>query len=359
MTRTILLLAALTTSSPAGDWPQILGPNRTGVAEGEVIADRLPPSPKPLWKRDVGDGFAGVAVKGGTAYLFHRVDDQERVEAMSAKTGKVLWKGDSATEYASQISPDRGPRCVPVVTNDRVIVFGAQGLLRCLDRKTGKELWSNVTHKTFQAQEGYFGAGSTPVVEGGLVLVNVGAPKTHAGIVAFNLQSGKVAWKATDEQPSYSSPIVADVAGQRQAIFVTRYNCLGVAPKTGKVLWTLPFGSRGPTVNAATPVLLGDRMFLTSSYGVGAVFAKLTADSAEELWKDRNLMASQYTTPIEHEGALIGIDGRQDVGPVSLRCLDPSAKKILWDEKDFGYATLMRADGKLLAQKTDCTLVLI
>ncbi|HEX6986630.1 MAG TPA: hypothetical protein VF170_14710, partial [Planctomycetaceae bacterium] len=111
--------------------------------------------------------------------------------------------------------------------------------------------------------------------------------------------------------------------------------------------------------NAASPVLLGDRLFLTSSYGVGAVFAKLTADDATELWRDRKLMASQYTTPIEHDGVLFGIDGRQDVGVATLRCLDPAAKKILWEETDFGYATLLKADGKLLVQKTDGTLVLV
>jgi outer membrane protein assembly factor BamB len=344
----------------AGDWPQILGPNRNGIATGEQIVDKLPPSPKPLWTRPVGEGFGGVAAKGGTVVLFHRVGDVERAEAMAARTGKVAWKSDSPTTYAGSISEDNGPRCVPVITTDAVIVFGAQGRLRCLDLKSGRERWSNATHETFSLNDqSYFGAGSTPLVAGDLVLVNVGASRANAGLAAFDLKSGKVRWKGTDEQPGYSSPILATIGGKPQAIFVTRYNCVGVEPGSGKVLWSFPFGARGPTVNAASPVVLGDHMFLTSSYGVGAVFAKLSADGATEVWRDRKLMASQYTTPIEHEGALIGIDGRQDVGPVTLRCFDPVSKKILWDQPDFGYATLIKADGKLLAQKTEGELVLI
>jgi outer membrane protein assembly factor BamB len=247
-----------------------------------------------------------------------------------------------------------------VVTDDDVIAFGAQGRLRCLDRQSGKERWSNATHETFKAEEGYFGAGSTPVVEGNLVLVNVGASRADAGIVAFDRKTGNVRWKATDEQPGYSSPVMTGVTGKRQAIFVTRYNCLGVEPATGNVLWRIPFGARGPTVNGANPVVLsGGGLFLTSSYNVGAAYARLSPDGAEEVWRDGDLMASQYTTPIAHEGALIGIDGRQDVGTATLRCIDPAARKVLWEMPDFGYATLIKADGKLLVQKTDGELVLV
>ena len=357
----LLSVCVLLLASPviAGDWPQILGPHRNGVAEDERIVDELPARPKALWTRTVGDGLAGVAVVDGTVYLFHRADEKERIEAMSARYGEVLWTSDSPTTYSGAIASDSGPRCVPVVAGGHVILFGAQGRLRCLERSTGNEVWSTSTHEVFGAQEGYFGAGSSPIVEGGLVLVNVGAFRSDAGIVAFDLKSGEVRWKVTDEQPGYSSPISATVGGRRQIVFVTRYNCLGIEPATGKTLWSLPFGSRGPTVNGANPVLVGsDRLFLTSSYGVGAAFAKLTADGATEIWRD-DLMSSQYTTPIEHEGVLFGIDGRQDVGVATLRCLDPAAKKVLWDEENFGYATLIKADGKLLVQKTDGTLVLV
>jgi outer membrane protein assembly factor BamB len=355
-------LAALlaVSSSFAGDWPQILGPNRDGVAEGERIADRFPEGgPKPLWTRPVGQGFAGVAVRDGQAYLFHRSGDLERVEAMEARTGTVVWTSDGPTGYSGAIASDDGPRCVPVVTAERVIVFGAEGRLRCLDRKGGDERWSIATHEVFGVPDSYFGAGSSPVIEGDLVLVNVGGSRGGAGVVAFDLKTGNVKWKATKEQASYSSPVVATVAGRRQAVFVTRLTCTGLDPQTGEILWSFPFGARGPTVNAANPVLLGDRLFLTASYGVGAVFAKLGPKSAEELWASDDVLSSQYTTPIADSGVLFGVDGRQDVGAATLRCVDPAAKKVHWSQEGFGYATLIKADGTLLAQKTDGTLVLV
>lgn len=364
LTRAALIFGALFSTCQAGEWPQILGPNRNGFADDEKLVSQLPSSPKAVWTKDVGEGFSGVAVSDGTAYVFHRVGNQERVEALTAGTGKVVWTSNAPTDFTGPVDPDNGPRAIPVVAGDRVIVFGAQGLLRCLDRKSGKELWSNPTHKTFNAQAGYFGAGSTPVVEGNLVLVNVGAPRTHAGIVAFDLRSGKVVWKATDEQPSYSSPIVATVGGQRQAIFVTRYNCLAVNPTSGDVLWTFPFGARGPTVNAATPILVGNKLFVTASYGVGGVYAEISAKDVEQIWKNGDLMASQYPTPIAYEGMLYGIDGRDDVGPVTLRCVNPKTKRVRWsenvmDDGSFGYASLIFADNKILMQKTDGTLVFV
>lgn len=343
----------------AGDWPQILGPHRNGIAGDEQIVDELPASPKPLWTRPVGDGFAGAAVHEGTVFLFHRIGDEEVVEAMNARTGMVAWTSGSPTDYSGAIADDDGPRCVPVVTGDAVIVFGAQGRLRCLDRTTGDERWSNATHETFETPEGYFGAGSTPIVVGDLVLVNVGAFRSEAGLVAFDLKTGDVRWTSTEEQPSYSSPITATIAGQRQVIFVTRYHALGIVPATGKPVWSFPFGARGPTVNGASPVLIGQRLFLTSSYGVGSVFADLNATGAELLSTSDDLLSSHYTTPIAHDGVLFGIDGRQDVGVATLRCVDPVANQVLWDEAGFGYATLILADGKLLVQKTEGTLVLV
>ncbi len=103
--------------------------------------------------------------------------------------------------------------------------------------------------------------------------MNVGGRK-GAGIVAFSLTDGKALWKATNDAASYSSPMAATIGGKRQVIFVTRLNVVSVDPKTGKVLFQFPFGQRGPTVNAANPLVFGDHLFVSSSYGVGAQWAR-------------------------------------------------------------------------------------
>jgi outer membrane protein assembly factor BamB len=353
------LIALLGNVAAAGDWPQILGPQRNGIATDEKLTDRLPAAgPAVAWQKPVGSGLAGVAVVGGKLVLFHRQGEAEVVECLDAKSGKPHWKQSFPTRYVSTISPDDGPRCVPVVDGERVFVFGAGGGLHALSLSDGKKLWSHDCAEEFQAPEGYFGAGSTPIVEGQKLLVNVGGARNGAGVVAFDTASGKVVWKATDEQASYSSPVAATVDGVRHVIFATRLSALSLDPENGKVRFQFPFGARGPTVNAANPVVLDGHLFLTASYGVGAVWAKIGKTSAQTIWKNDSTLSSQYPTPIAHGGHLYGIDGRQDVGVARLRCIDPRTGKVLWSEEDFGMATLILADGKLVIVKSDGDLVL-
>ncbi|MFG0333340.1 MAG: PQQ-binding-like beta-propeller repeat protein, partial [Maioricimonas sp. JB049] len=161
-----------------------------------------------------------------------------------------------------------------------------------------------------------------------------------------------------DEHAGYSAPVVTTVNGTRLVIAVTRLKCVGLDPATGDVRFEIRFGQRGPTVNAASPVLLGDRMFLTASYGIGARWLRIGGDSLDELWESDGLLSSQYTTCVAHNGVLFGIDGRQDLPPANLVCLDPARQKVLWSVPGFGYATLILADGKLVIMKTDGELVI-
>jgi outer membrane protein assembly factor BamB len=345
----------LAPDSPAGEWPQILGPNRNGIAaDDEKLADRWPDGgPKVLWQHEAGDGFAGVAVAGGKAVLFHRVEDQEVAQCLDAATGKPLWKASFATAFRSEYSSDHGPRCVPVIHKDRVIVFGAGGDLHCLSLAAGRKLWSRAAFKDFGAPNGYFGAGSSPIVVGDKVLVNVGGSRQEAGIVAFSLEKGETLWKATDNAASYSSPILVKLgpAAQR-VIFVTRIQTLAIDPENGKVDWTMRFGALGPTVNAANPLVIDGHLFLSSSYGIGAVYAKLTPRGPEVAWKNDDVMSSQFTTCVAKDGYLYGIDGREDVGEAQLRCIDPKAGKVVWSKDGLGKGSLLLADSKLVIQTT-------
>ncbi len=364
----VMVLAGPVPSVRAGSWPQILGPHRNGVAENEDLIDSLPADGPPVvWQREVGSGFAGLAVASGRAVLFHRVGNREVVEAMDPATGRVLWKADFPARYRPSYTRDDGPRCVPLIADKRVIVYGAMGDLRCLDLETGKEIWAHQTFDEFNSgrpfrgepPEGYFGVGTTPIVVGDRVLVNVGGDTKQAGLVAFSLEDGTTLWKATSERASYSSPIARKLGEHTEVIFVTRLSVVSVSAENGAVRFTFPFGRAGPTVNAASPVLMDGHLFVTASYGIGAKWAKLTDDGAEVLWSSDDILSSQYTTPIAHQGKLYGIDGRQDVGIASLRCIEPATRTIHWSKDDFGYATLLLADGKLLAMTTDGELVFV
>jgi outer membrane protein assembly factor BamB len=349
----------------AGEWPQILGPERNGVAVGEQLATSWPAAgPKVVWEHPVGAGFAGPAVatdpRDGIRRLliFHRQKSEAVAEALDALSGKPLWRAAFPTNYTASIVNDDGPRCVPLLHAGAVYLFGAEGSVHCLDLVTGKVRWSRSLAEEFSAPLGYFGCGSSPLVEGDRLLINLGAPR-GAGLVALALADGKLRWKATDEAASYSSPVATTIDGQRQAIFVTRLNVVGVDPADGRVLYRVPFGKRGPTVNAANPLLVGRDVFVTANYGVGARLLRLGRASADEVWSSDDSLSSQFTTPLLADGVLYGVDGRQDVGVARMRAIRPSDGKPLWTQENFGAATLMFADGKLLALGVNGTLKLI
>lgn len=352
-------LSALPVAS-AGDWPQILGPNRNGSTADESLSKSWPKGgPEMQWSREVGSGFAGVAVVGDQAILFHRQRDEELVESLSMATGKPSWTAKFSTEYTSQISSDDGPRCVPLIHDGLVYVYGARRNLHCIQLKDGEVVWSRDLFKDYTSsqEEGYFGAGSTPILEDGKLLVNLGAAERKAGLLALDPATGKTLWQATEELASYSSPVAATIDGVRQVIFVTRFHVMGVRAENGDVLWTIPFGARGPTVNAASPTLFDGHVLVTASYNVGALYAKVSGSKPEVVWKS-DVISSQFTTCVEHEGAIYGIDGRDDVGDTRLRAFHPETGKLMWTKEDFGKANLILARDKILAMKTSGELVL-
>jgi outer membrane protein assembly factor BamB len=357
-----VLLGGMITAAAAGDWPQMLGPGRDGHAvAGERLAAWPAAGPRVAWSRDVGAGYAGLAVADGRAFLFHRLDDRELVEALDPASGKTLWTdAGHPTRFRPQVGGGDGPLCTPVVAGSRVIVFGASGMLACLDAATGRRQWTRETHRDFDAPEGYFGAGSTPVVVGDRVIVNVGGAKREAGLVAFDLATGETAWTTLADAASYSAPVAVEVAGRRHVLAVTRLACVLVDVASGEIRWQFRFGQRGPTVNAATPVVLPDeRLLVTAAYGIGTVCAAFDAAGVRPVWEGLDSLASQYCTPVLVGGYLYGIDGRDDVPPAVFKCLDPTTGRVLWAEQDFGYGTLLEADGKLLVAKTDGELLLV
>ncbi|MFO0978825.1 MAG: PQQ-binding-like beta-propeller repeat protein [Planctomycetaceae bacterium] len=339
--------------SVAGDWPQILGPQRNGVAASDesLLKEWKAGGPDVLWESSVGAGFAGVAVAGNRVIVFDREATRERVLCLETATGNVLWESGTKTSYQGGVSEDKGPRCVPVISGNVVVTLGVEGLLRCLKLEDGSEVWKRDTTADYRPLEGYFGVGSTPVVYRNLVIVNVGG--REASVVAFDLSTGETAWKAFTDAASYSSPIVARFGEKDLAVVVTRLHVVGLDPSTGTQVFSIPFGARGPTVNGATPVVTQNRIFLSSSYNIGSLLIECDGDTAKESWRDEELLATQYATPVSSsngDNIVFAVDGRQDAGrgTCSLKCLDIAAHKVLWEESGFDYGTLLRVNKDVL-----------
>ena len=367
MLRRLLLFALLAAPATAGDWPQLLGPNRDGVAVGEAPLTGLPATAEPLWTAPVGEGFAGPAVAGGVAYLFHRPGDVERLEARDAATGKRLWKSDADSTYDRPgFISDRGPRATPVVTDPallnepaaRVLALGAGGLLRCVNAADGGEFWRRDAAAEFRGDLGYFGLGSVPLVVpdpdgGAVVLVVPGGFRDGAGVVGLDLETGETRWTAARAKPCYGSPVLAEIAGEPVAIVPTRVTLYGLNPLTGAVGWEVPFGAQGPTAIGANPVLLPAapgaatrRVFLSSNYSTGDVLLDAGPDDADVLYNGDFVLATHYATPLSFGGRfLFGLSGQENHGPAAFVCVDPVAKTTLWKKTGVGYGNLIGVPG--------------
>ncbi len=343
----------------AGDWPQILGPHRTGVADDEQLAESWPSSgPKLVWKQPVGSGLAGPVVSDGRVILFHRLGDEDVVQEFDATSGMPGWKKGFPARFRPSINPDDGPRAVPLIYKKRVYVFGATGELRALSMADGYQFWLRKTHEEFGAREGYFGAGSSPLVAGDRLLLNVGG-RNGAAVVAFALDDGETVWKAFRDNASYSSPVLAEVNGVQHAIFITRYNVVSLDPQDGSVRFQFAFGKRGPTVSGANPLVVGDRLFVTAHYRAGAVMSQIGDDSTHRLWANDDSISSHYPACIYDNGHLYGIHGQDRRTPLHLRCVEADSGKVVWSEDDFGIGTPIFADDKILLTMLNGEVVLV
>jgi len=333
----------------AGDWPQFLGPARNGVSPETV---NWTAAPSTLWRKDAGEGFAGPVVSAGKVIFFYRSNGKEIVDCLDANSGTKLWSYDYPTTYRDDFGFDEGPRSSPAVADGAVFTFGAQGVLTALDFSTGKKLWSVPTG----AKKGWFGNAGAPLVEAGKVLINVGVP--GSGIVAFDAKTGAIAWKATSDEAGYSSPTVATIAGARHAFFFTRAGLVDLDPSNGQVRFSFPFRSRASaSVNAATPLVVGNQVFLSASYGTGAALLEVNGSEYKKIWSNDDSMSNHYSTCVYRDGFLYGFHGRQEEGQ-ALRSVQLRTGKIMWDVEGYGAGTVTLAGDRLLILRDGGELVL-
>jgi outer membrane protein assembly factor BamB len=296
-------------------------------------------------------------VVGKRVVLFHRVADEEVIECFDTDKGQSQWKFAYATKYRDKYGKGDGPRATPLVAGGKVYTYGVDGVLTCVELEGGKKVWQEALRDRYKMRDNFFGVGTSPLVEGELLLVNVGAK--NAGVVAFNKDTGKEVWTATDDDASYSSPVAATIDGVRHAIFFTREGLVSLDPANGKERFRMRWRARmAASVNAAAPLVIGDEIFVTASYQTGALLVQAKKDGLKEIWSNDESLSSHYNTPVVRDGFLYGIDGRQEEGG-RLRCVEWKTGKVRWTKEDSGCASLLLADGHIIALTEGGDLVLI
>lgn len=380
MKKLAALLCCLLPAVLAADWPKFLGPHGDGTSPERGLISPWPADGLAvLWQTALGEGYCNVAIAGGRCFPFDRIGNQLRCRALSAATGQELWERRFPCEYVDQYGYDGGPRSSPVVVRERLFLIGPDGSLRCLKATDGTTLWEKKLNEEYGVVQNFFGVGSSPWPHGEMLLVPVGGSPTGSdrtpfaelkgngtGLVALEQATGRERWRLSNELASYASPLVVNREKLPPlGLWFARGGLVGFDPEKGQQLFHFPWRARLlESVNAANPVVHGDEVFLTESYGPGGVLLKLTDPAAPKvLWSDadkgrKQSLACHWATPILVNGNLYGCHGMSS-NVAELRCVDWSTGEVKWRHRGLGRCSLLAADGHLIVLTEDGQLLLL
>jgi outer membrane protein assembly factor BamB len=368
----------LWTRKDGEDWPCFLGPRHDSTsAEKGLIVPWPKEGPRIVWEKEIGIGYSMPVVARGRLFLFDRIRNRCRLRALNAESSETLWTYEYLTDYRDQYGYNGGPRSSPVVDGDRVYCFGPEGMLHCVRVRDGKLVWKLDTAAQYGVVQNFFGVGASPIVEGDLLIVPVGGSPAGSrdtafdelkgngsGVVAFDKYTGKEKWKATDELASYASPVVKTIGKRRWCFVFARGGLVGLDPATGKVDFTHPWRANLlESVNAANPVVIGDRVLITECYQLGSALLEVQPGGVKEVWTDKargrnKALSCHWNTPIVVDGHAYGSSGRNK-GDAELRCIELATGKVKWTEPGLTRCQLLKVEDYLICLGETGTLDLL
>lgn len=350
----------------AKDWPQWLGPTRNGWSPpGPLRLDWDQRPPIKLWQTACGGGYSSLALADGKLYLHDRAGGPanaavERLRAFNAETGEVLWEYTIQVDYSRMRGQpyDTGPRATPAIDADRIYAVGATGVCFCLQLSQAdaapRELWRHDLTQEFDADIPEWGFASSPLIEGDMVIVQPGG--RQGSVAAFDKLTGQFRWKAATNPNGYSSPVAADIAGRRVILAMTGDALLALDTQ-GRVLAEHPW-STSYNGNIATPIVVGDYVFISSGYEHGCAVLRGVAEGnrfqLEPVLFRKKVLRNHHATSIYHDGFLYGFDG-----DLLMKCVDFRTLEVKWESREPGKGCAILANRHLivLTQRGDLALV--
>jgi len=344
--RPILLVTALLVASVClvhqargDDWPQWRGPNRDGIWTGEGLIETFPSKTlNPRWTAPVGPGYSGPTVADGRVFVMDRRTEPpgERVICLDAESGKENWVFAYDCSY-KRLSYPLGPRASVTVSQDLAFALGAMGHFFCLHAATGEVRWKKNLDEIYNIQRIVWGVSPSPLVWKEKVIVHFGGAD-GACVVAFDTKTGEERWRAIDDRPSYSSPIIIEQAGKEVLLCWTEKSFHALDPETGEHYWTEPYAlrERGARMNVATPVMEGEYLFACSQYEGASMYKVFETElEAAHLWSrggpgdKTGGINPPICTALFKEGHVYGpnMDGE-------FCCLDAETGDILWKSSE-------------------------
>ena len=348
----LFFAGTLIAASAANDWPQFRGPQRDGVARGESVAKQWPESgPTEHWRRPFGSGFSSVAAVGPWLYTMSAEGETEDVLRLDAASGETQWRTPLGPRFEEEFGD--GPRATPTVTAEALYAITSQSVLAALALEDGEVIWKVDLVAEFGAAPARFGYGSSPLVDGDLLLVEVGGE--GAGVVAFQRHTGGVLWRALEGSANATSPIVVELGGVRQYVLSRRTGPQTVGLSTeGEVLWT----HESAEDVIALPHFVPPNRFFTSSAqrGPGGVMFRVHAQDGtfgtELDWVNRR-MRVHFNDAVLVGEHLFGFDN------ATLRCVAVKDGSLCWSQRGFGKGSLVACEDRLFVLGDQGMLALV
>lgn len=360
----------LTTTTPH-DYPQYLGPQRRGtISDVQLAADWSARPPRLLWRQPIGLGWSSLAVVGPYAVTQEQRGDREYVVCYRVDDGSVAWATAHDDPFGGSLGGP-GPRATPTIERGRVYALGARGQLSCLEGATGQIVWSTNVLADNGAPPDDNGQSWSPLVIDGLVVVPAGGTEGRS-LVAYDCATGQIVWQAGDDATSYSSPLVATLAGQRQIVIFNKNSIAGHAVDDGRQLFSHAWPTNAINHNMNQPVVIEpDRLLLATEHDRCTALLAVEAGedreggdgskgegegdeggrlSVRELWQNRNLKSS-FSNVVVHEGFIYGLDG------AILTCLDVATGERRWKQGRYGHGQVLLVGDVLLIQAEGGDLV--
>ncbi len=356
---TVSMMLPACASSSAPEWGQWGGQDRNFISHSTGLATTWPAAgPKQVWSRKLGDGYSTILADSGRLYTMYRNEDNDVIVALDEKTGDTIWETPDVAPPVDGQSVAFGscPRSTPLIVGNRLYTIGASARLNCLDKSSGKILWTQDLVKKYSLKVPGHGYGASPIAYENLVILPVGG-EGH-GVVAFDQNDGSVAWESQDFNSDYPSPILIDLEGETQLIIAMGNKRCGLNPQSGELKWQVELPDSAGAI-MSTPVWGDDGILFTSAeYGDGSRAIQITKKDGEyqakELWYSRK-MRVQHGSFVRIGDYVYGSSGSSTA---LLAGINVKTGKVAWRERGFKKANCLYADGKLIILDEDGMLAI-
>jgi outer membrane protein assembly factor BamB len=347
-----------------GDWPEMRGPARDGSSPEKGLPNTWKLNGENfLWRVPYG-GRSAPIVMGNRVYVQNpsgRGDAlQERVMALDADTGKVVW------EYKFNIFQSDAPShrigwASPAADPETGNIYALSGGMQAIALSPeGKLLWTRSFGEEFAAFTTHGGRTMSPIIDGNLVIIGhavsnwgVHGNRSHR-LLGLDKRTGEVMYVSNPGgrpyDTAYSSPVIATINGVRLLIVGLGDGAVhAIKPQTGEKVWSFAASKRaintGVTVSGNTVfVSHGDENLEGNQLGLlAAIDGSQTGDIKTTTWAVRG-MEFLYSSPVLDGTRLYQIDGGS-----TLRALDVKSGQLLWSQRlgTAQKASPIFADGKI------------